>query len=75
MVITGLTRDGVFLVENGAIVGPVNNFRFNESPASMLANVDAMTTATTRVPGQYGYWRVPTLRTNGFNLASVSDAV
>ncbi len=75
MLITGLTRDGVFLVENGAIVGPVNNFRFNESPANMLKNIDAMTAATVRTPGEGGHWHVPTIRTNDFNLASISDAV
>ncbi len=74
MSITGLTRDGVFLIENGRITGPVNNFRFNESPANVLANCDAMTGATTRVPGGQ-VWRVPTLRTHDFNMASVSAAV
>jgi predicted Zn-dependent protease len=74
MSITGLTRDGVFLVEDGRVTGPVNNFRFNESPANVLANCDGMTTATTRVPGDE-IWRVPTLRTHDFNMASVSAAV
>ena len=36
--LTGLTRDGVWLVEKGKIVAPVNNFRFNESPANLLKN-------------------------------------
>ena len=38
---TGLTRDGVFLVENGKIVGPVNNFRFNQSVTQMFADAEA----------------------------------
>ena len=74
MSITGLTRDGVFLVEDGRITGPVNNFRFNESPANVLANCDGMTAETTRVPNGE-VWRVPTLRTHDFNMASVSAAV
>ena len=71
---TGLTRDGVFLVEKGEIVGPVNNFRFNESPAVMLANLEAMTRDTWRTPASNAL-RVPALRTAGFNLASISDAI
>ncbi|HML14949.1 MAG TPA: metallopeptidase TldD-related protein, partial [Xanthobacteraceae bacterium] len=42
LVLTGLTRDGNFYIENGRIVGPANNFRFNESPVAMLANVLAL---------------------------------
>jgi predicted Zn-dependent protease len=72
MLITGLTRDGVFLVENGDVVAPVNNFRFNESPVTMLKNVEAM--SPTEVAPD-ATMRVPALRTAGFNLASISDAV
>ena len=44
--VTGLTRDGVWLVENGKIVHPVNNFRFNESPVNLLKNLEATSVAT-----------------------------
>ncbi len=37
LLLTGLTRDGVYLVENGQVVGEVNNFRFNESPVDLLS--------------------------------------
>ena len=37
MLLTGLTRDGVYLIEHGEVVGAVNNFRFNESPIDVLA--------------------------------------
>lgn len=67
---TGLTRDGTFLIENGAITAPVNNFRFNESPVQMLARADAMTPSVI-AEGM----RVPALRTHDFNLASISEAV
>lgn len=67
---TGLTRDGTFLIENGVVTAPVNNFRFNESPIAALAKVDGMTPS---VP--CGDLRVPAIRTHEFNLASVSDAV
>nr|MDT0666213.1 metallopeptidase TldD-related protein [Micromonospora sp. DSM 115978] len=39
LLLTGLTRDGVYLVENGEVVGAVNNFRFNESPVDLLGRV------------------------------------
>lgn len=70
LLVTGLTRDGVYLIENGAVTRPVNNFRFNESPVHMLAKCDAMT------PAAISQWvRVPALRTHEFNLASISEAV
>ncbi|HEX7424366.1 MAG TPA: TldD/PmbA family protein [Terriglobales bacterium] len=71
MMVTGLTRDGVFLIENGVVTTPVNNFRFNESPVNMLARADVFTRKTTQI---YDI-RVPALRTHDFNLASVSKAV
>jgi predicted Zn-dependent protease len=73
--VTGLTRDGVFLVEDGKITGPVANFRYNESPITVLKNVDAMTLTTTRVVSNDGIWQVPALRTNDFTMASTSAAI
>ncbi len=70
LLVTGLTRDGVYLIENGAVTRPVNNFRFNDSPVHMLDKCDAMT------PAVISQWvRVPALRTHEFNLASISEAV
>ena len=37
LLMTGLTRDGVYVIEDGAVVGAANNFRFNESPVDLLA--------------------------------------
>ncbi len=42
LLITGLTRDGNFLIENGRIVGPARNLRFNESLIAMLGNIEAI---------------------------------
>jgi predicted Zn-dependent protease len=75
MLVTGLTRDGVFLVEDGALSAPVNNFRFNESPAVMLQNATALSRETVRSTTGRARMRVPALRTEAFHLASVSDAV
>jgi predicted Zn-dependent protease len=76
MLVTGLTRDGVFLIENGQIAYPVNNFRFNESPAKMLASSTGLTRETWRVPrwGE-GVMRVPALACSEFEMSSVSAAV
>jgi predicted Zn-dependent protease len=65
----------VFLIENGAISHPVNNFRFNESPVQMLARCDGL--GTTAIPSgvEGGAMRVPILRSHEFNLASTSEAV
>ena len=72
---TGLTRDGVFMIEDGAITHPVNNFRCNESPVQMLARCDGL--GATAIPSgvEGGPHRVPLLRTHEFHLASISEAV
>ena len=75
VMLTGLTRDGVFLIENGKVTQPVQNFRYNESPVNVLKNAEAMTRETFRLRGWGGIWKVPALRTNEFTMASVSAAV
>jgi predicted Zn-dependent protease len=74
LLLTGLTRDGLFLIENGQVVAPVNNFRYNESVAQMLKNVDAVGSERVRLPAWPGIL-VPALRSREFNFASVSEAV
>jgi predicted Zn-dependent protease len=77
VLMTGLTRDGVFLIEDGAIVRPVHNFRFNESPVAMLNKVRALGPAV-RTYGEEGAGLpicVPPLLVDEFTLSSVSDAV
>jgi predicted Zn-dependent protease len=68
--LTGLTRDGLFLIEKGKIAGPVVNLRFNESPVVMLRNVEGMGTA---VPA--GQMVVPPVKSREFTFTSKSDAV
>jgi predicted Zn-dependent protease len=68
--LTGLTRDGVWLIEKGKVVGPVNNFRFNDSPVNLLKNVEAMSAAVST-----GQVVVPALRARDFNFTSKSDAI
>ncbi|WP_030753363.1 metallopeptidase TldD-related protein [Streptomyces sp. NRRL F-5135] len=79
LLLTGLTRDGVYLVENGEVVGEVNNFRFNESPVDLLSRaVEAGRTERT-LPREWGDWftraAMPALRIPDFNMSSVSPGV
>jgi predicted Zn-dependent protease len=77
VLLTGLTRDGVFLIEDGEITKPTCNFRFNESPVAMLNKVLAMGPSV-RAYGEESIGiptAVPTLLVDEFTLSSVSDAV
>ncbi len=76
--LTGLTRDGVYVIENGAVVGAANNFRFNESPVDLLARateVGASVRTLGRELGEYlNRCVMPPLRIPDFNMSSVSQA-
>ena len=78
LLLTGLTRDGVYLVENGEVTGAVNNFRFNESPVAMLGRIAEAGASGPALPREWGdyFTRVamPPLRVEGFNMSSVSQA-
>jgi predicted Zn-dependent protease len=80
LLLTGLTRDGVYLVENGEITGAVNNFRFNESPVDLLrryTHASATGPAFSREWGDDYFSRtaMPALRVPDFNMSSVSQAM
>jgi len=68
--VTGLTRDGVWLVEDGKVVAPVSNFRFNDGPARVMQDVQAMS-----APVPAGSMLAPAIRVGDFNFSSKSDAV
>jgi predicted Zn-dependent protease len=76
LLLTGLTRDGTFYVENGKIRYPIKNFRFNESPVSMLNNVEELGKPVIIGPDEVAYQMViPPMRIRDFNFTSLSDAV
>jgi predicted Zn-dependent protease len=77
VLLTGLTRDGVFLIEHGEITKPVCNFRFNESPVAMLNKVVALGPSVRTYGEEANGFPlcVPTLLVDEFTLSSVSDAV
>ncbi len=72
---TGLTRDGVFLVEHGKVTGPVMNFRWNESPVRVLQNTKMLAQPVPTQGAEAGSSFAPALLATEFNFASISDAV
>ena len=70
LLLTGLTRDGTFYIENGQIKFPIKNFRFNESPIIMLNNVEEL-----GKPVRSGRVVVPPMKIRDFTFTSLSDAV
>ena len=70
LLLTGLTRDGTFYIENGKVMFPIKNFRFNESPIIMLNNVEAL-----GKPVRSGDMIVPPMKIRDFTFSSLSDAV
>ncbi|WP_172387854.1 TldD/PmbA family protein [Streptomyces sp. MNP-20] len=79
LLLTGLTRDGVYLVENGEVVGEVNNFRFNESPVDLLSRASEAGRTEKTLPREWGDYftraAMPALRVPDFNMSSVSQGV
>ncbi|WP_406016611.1 metallopeptidase TldD-related protein [Streptomyces sp. NBC_00984] len=79
LLLTGLTRDGVYLVEGGEVVGEVNNFRFNESPVDLLSRATEAGRTEKTLPREWGDWftraAMPALRIPDFNMSSVSPGV
>jgi predicted Zn-dependent protease len=77
--VTGLTRDGTFFIENGRISRPVNNFRFNQSIAELLQNIEMLGTPVRTAATEGGAVGlpvvVPPLKVKDFSLSSISDAV
>ena len=79
LLLTGLTRDGVYLVENGEVIGEVNNFRFNESPVDLLGRATEAGRTVPTLPREWSDWftraAMPALRIPDFNMSSVSRGV
>jgi predicted Zn-dependent protease len=78
LLVTGLTRDGVYLVEGGEVVAAVNNFRFNDSPVGMLSRVTEVGRRERTLPREMSDWftwvAMPPLRVPDFRMSSVSPA-
>jgi predicted Zn-dependent protease len=91
VLLTGLTRDGTFYIENGLLKYPIKNFRFNESPVIMLNNVEELGRPVRLVGeggggGRRGFFSggsplgqevtvAPALKVRDFTFSSLSDAI
>ncbi|MBU1823113.1 MAG: TldD/PmbA family protein, partial [Bacteroidetes bacterium] len=76
LLLTGLTRDGTFFIEDGVIKFPVKNFRFNESPIIMLNNLEALGKPERTVSTEDGQnYLIPPMKIREFTFSSLSDAV
>ncbi|HUE34823.1 MAG TPA: metallopeptidase TldD-related protein [Mycobacterium sp.] len=78
LLLTGLTRDGVYLIEDGEVTAAVNNFRFNESPLGLLRRATEAGVSVKTLPREWGDWAtraaMPSLRIPDFYMSSVSQA-
>jgi PmbA protein len=71
-ILTGMTRDGTFLVENGKVAGGIRNFRFNESVIEMLSRVEMLSPAV-RAAGEESFEMiVPAMKVGGFHFSEVT---
>jgi len=78
LLVTGLTRDGVYLVEDGLVTGEVNNFRFNESPLDLLRRVSEVGATERTLAREWKDWftrtAVAPMRIPDFHMSSASKA-
>jgi predicted Zn-dependent protease len=78
LLVTGLTRDGVYVVEDGKVVGAANNFRFNESPVDLLVRATEVGTPVRSLGREFGEYLnrtiMPPLRIPDYNMSTVSQA-
>jgi predicted Zn-dependent protease len=78
LLLTGLTRDGIYLVEDGEVVGAVNNFRFNESPVDIMARASEVGETVRCLPREWSDYftraAMPAMRIPDFNMSTVSKA-
>ncbi len=78
LLLTGLTRDGVYLIEDGEVVGAVNNFRFNESPIELLGRITEIGAAELTLCREWNDYfnrtMMPAIRVPDFNMSTVSQA-
>lgn len=79
MLLTGLTRDGVFVVRGGEIIGATTNFRFNDSPVGLLDRIERVGAARRTLPREMGDYAprvvMPPVIVADFNFSTVSDAL
>ena len=73
VVVTGMTRDGTFLIENGKITAPIRNLRFTQSYLDAMNNVEAISRRTMLCQAIAGVSRVPALKIRNWSFTGVSQ--
>jgi len=78
LLLTGLTRDGVYVVQGGEVVGATTNFRFNDSPVGLLGRLAEVGATVPTIPREWAdnFLRaaMPAVRVDDFNMSTVSQA-
>jgi predicted Zn-dependent protease len=78
LLLTGLTRDGVYVIEGGEVVGATTNFRFNDSPVGILDRLSEVGVTVPTIPREWAdsFLRaaMPPVRVDDFNMSTVSQA-
>ena len=79
LLLTGLTRDGVYVVRDGEVIGATTNFRFNDSPVSLLDRVSDAGVTQRTLPREMGDYAarvaMPPVVVEDFHFSTVSDAL
>jgi PmbA protein len=81
VILTGMTRDGTFLIEDGRIAGPIRNLRFTQSYLDAMNNVDIIARDTKLLPSSFGSWswfgtftrRVPALKIKAWDFTGATE--
>ena len=71
-VLTGMTRDGTFVIERGKLAGGIRNFRFNQGILEMLSNVEAMSEPVRSAGEESFEMVVPAMKVRGFHFSEVT---
>ena len=78
LLLTGLTRDGVYVIRGGKVVGAASNFRFNDSPVDVLTRIldagDTVPTLAREFGDYFNRAAMPALVVEGYNFSTVSQA-
>jgi predicted Zn-dependent protease len=72
LTLTGMTRDGTFLIEEGQITRAIRNFRFHDSPLRVFNQIEAFTTPQEATSSETGKLLVPAMKIRDFNFSSVT---
>ena len=78
LLLTGLTRDGVYVIKDGTVIGAASNFRFNDSPVSVLSRIEDAGDTVGTLAREFGDYfnraAMPTLVIKDYNFSTLSQA-